>query len=59
MVLREIKGKGGAIFIGAASAPQPGLEGLDDEGLLFLILLGVVFELPLDHPHFVLIESVL
>ena len=58
VVLREIKGEGGAIFIGAAPAPQPGLEGLDDEGLLFLVLLGVVFELPLDHPHFVFIERV-
>ena len=58
MVLREIKGEGGAIFVGAAPAPQPGLEGLNDEGLLFLILLGIVFELPLDHPHFVFVEGV-
>jgi hypothetical protein len=58
VVLREIKGEGGAIFVGAAPAPQPRVEGLDDEGLLFLILLGVVFELPLDHPHFVFVESV-
>ena len=58
MVLREIKGEGGAVFVGAAPAPQSGLEGLDDEGLLFLILLGVVFELPLDNSHFVFVERV-
>ena len=58
VVLREIKGEGCAIFVRAAPAPQPGLEGLDDEGLLFLVLLGVVFELLLDHPHFVFIEGV-
>jgi hypothetical protein len=58
VVLREIKGEGGAIFVGAAPAPQPGLEGLNDEGLLFLILLGIVFELPLNHPHFVFVEGV-
>ena len=58
MVLREINGEGGAVFVGAAPAPQPGREGLDDEGLLFLILFGVVFELLLDHPHFVLIQGV-